>query len=173
MADRLARLPEGTRLLVGFVQPVAPAAGAGDERAGAVAAPRPPPGADLVAAAVDALRRRGFGRLRVGGRAVAFDDLDPSALAGRDFLHVVVDRVKSGSEAFAAAHRGGRDRLPRRGAARRFAVEAGGAEPAAHEFSERFECRPCGIAYETPPADAVLLQQPVRGLSHLSTASGT
>ncbi len=148
VADRLARLPEGTRLLVGFVQPVAPAAGAGDERAGAVAAASAT-GADLVAAAVDALRRRGFGRLRVGGRAVAFDDLDPSALAGRDFLHVVVDRVKSGSEALPRLTEAV-ETAYREGGGEAFAVEAGGAEPAAHEFSERFECRPCGIAYETP-----------------------
>ena len=146
VAGKLARLTEGTRLLVGFAQPVAEAAGTGgvSDRDS-----EPDGGADLVAAAVDGLRRKGFGRLYVDGRAVTFDGLDTSALAGRDSLQVVVDRVKSGSEALprlteaveTAYHEGGGDA---------FAVEVGGAEPVGHAFSERFECRPCGIAYEVP-----------------------
>ena len=143
VAGRLAALPEGTRLLVGFTHPVAAEAGpAGD------AAPASDTGADRVAAALDGLRRKGFGRLCLEGRASSFDNVDPALLAGRDALPVVVDRIRVGPEALprlteaieTAYHEG-------RGDA--FAVEAGGARPE-RTFSERFECRPCGIAYEVP-----------------------
>ena len=143
VAGRLAALPEGTRLLVGFTHPVA--AEAGEDGS---AAPASDTGADRVAAALDGLRRKGFGRLCLEGRAVSFDDVDPALLAGRDALPVVVDRIRTGPEALprlteaieTAYHEG-------RGDA--FAVEAGGARPE-RTFSERFECRPCGIAYEVP-----------------------
>ena len=143
VAGRLAALPEGTRLLIGFTHPVAAEAGEDGSAASAAAA-----GADGVAAALDGLRRKGFGRLCLEGRAVSFDDVDPALLAGRDSLPVVVDRIRTGPEALprlteaieTAYHEG-------RGDA--FAVEAGGARPE-RTFSERFECRPCGIAYEVP-----------------------
>ena len=110
-------------------------------------------GADPVAGAIEALRRKGFGRLLVDGRAVSFDDLDPAGLAGRSVLQVVVDRVAVG-----------RDVLPRltdsietgysEGGGTVFAVEVpargGNGEPTVHEFSERFECRSCRIEYEVP-----------------------
>ena len=108
-------------------------------------------GADPVAGALEALRRKGFGRLLVDDRAVSFDDLDPARLAGRSALRVIVDRVAVG-----------RDVLTRltdsietgysEGGGTVFAVEAParGGEPAVHEFSERFECRSCRIEYEVP-----------------------
>ena len=143
VAGRLAALPEGTRLLVGFPHPVAAEAGEDGP-----AAPAPAAGGGGVAAALDDLRRKGFGRLCLDGRAVSFDDVDPARLAGRDALQVVVDRIRTAPEALprlteaieTAYHEG-------RGDA--FAVEAGGAQPE-RKFSERFECRPCGIAYEVP-----------------------
>ena len=132
VAGRLAALPAGTRLLVGFVHAVDGAAGA-----------------SAVATALDGLRRKGFGRLHVDGRAVSFDDLDPDALAGRDALQVVVDRIRTApaalprlTEAIETAYQ--------EGGGNAFAVEAGGAEPVRREFSERFECRACGIGYEAP-----------------------
>ncbi len=141
VAGRLAALPEGTRLLVGFTHPVAAAAGEDGPAAAAE-------GAGGVAAAVDDLRRKGFGRLCLEGRAVSFEDVDPALLAGRESLQVVVDRIRTAPEALprlteaieTAYHEGGGDA---------FAVEAGGAGPE-RAFSERFECRPCGIAYEVP-----------------------
>ncbi len=161
VAGRLAGLAAGTRLLIGFAHPVAPAAESGAEggaESGAEAGAESgtegggasaPGGADAVAAAVDGLRRKGFGRLVLDGRAVSFDDVDPPALAGRDALQVVVDRIRTAPEAVprlteaveTAYLEGGGDA---------FAIEVDGAEPVRHAFSERFECRPCGIAYEVP-----------------------
>ena len=145
VAGGLAGLPAGTRLLVGFAAPVAPAAPA-DPEGGATAAAG---GADPVAAAVDGLRRKGFGRLCVDGRAVSFDDLDLPALAGRELLEVVVDRIRTAPEALPRLTEAV-ETAYREGAGDAFAVEAGGAEPVRREFSERFECRPCGIACEVP-----------------------
>jgi len=174
VAARLAALPAGTRILLGFDVPVVPVAPAGHESAdseeeiadmaAADAAPGPAaaaPGdgngagpangnghgkAAAVAATLESLRRKGFGRLLVDGRPTAFDDVEPAALAGRPELHVIVDRlvVEPGIESRltdsieTAYSEGG-------GAA--FAVELPGT---LHAFSERFECRACGIAYEDP-----------------------
>jgi excinuclease ABC subunit A len=147
VAGRLVALPEGTRLLVGFTHPVTGEAGEA-EKAGD-AGPTPIEGGDRVVAVIDGLRRKGFGRLCLEGRALSFDDIDPSLLAGRDALQVVVDRIRTAPDALArlteaietAYHEGGGDA---------FAVEAGSTPPVEHAFSERFECRPCGIAYEVP-----------------------
>ena len=144
VAGSLAGLPAGTRLLVGFAAPVAPAAAGQEGGAAADAA-----GADPVAAAVDGLRRKGFGRLCVDGRAVSFDDLDLPALAGRESLEVVVDRIRTAPEALPRLTEAV-ETAYREGAGDAFAVEAGGADPVRREFSERFECRPCGIACEVP-----------------------
>ena len=68
-----------------------------------------------VAATIETLRKKGFGRLLVDGRAVAFDDVDPATLVGRTTLQVVVDRLQIGGEDLApAADRFDRDGLPRR-----------------------------------------------------------
>ena len=112
-------------------------------------------GADPVAGALEALRRKGFGRLLVDDRTVSFDDLDPGRLAGRSALQVIVDRVAVG-----------RDVLTRltdsietgysEGGGTAFAVEVPtrdgnvGGDRTVHEFSERFECRSCRIEYEVP-----------------------
>ena len=149
VAGALAALPAGTRLLVGFVLPVVQAAALDGGDPGAAGGDPGAAGADPVVASLETLRRKGFGRLCMDGRAVAFDDLDPAALAGRPVLDVVIDRIRSGpaalarlTEAIEVAYQEGE------GVA--FAVEVGGAEPVRHEFSERFECRPCGIACEVP-----------------------
>src|SRR5260221_259010 len=41
------------------------------------------------------LRKKGFARLLIDGRAVAFDDVNPTELTGRSLLQVVVDRVQA------------------------------------------------------------------------------
>ncbi len=114
-----------------------------------------------VAGMIDSLRRKGFGRLLVEGRATAFDDVDVKAVARRAQLRVVVDRVQVDT--------GSLQRLTdsietayREGVGAAWVVQVPAATPAApapgdggspvveHRFSERFECRTCGIAYEDP-----------------------
>ena len=191
VATKLAALPEGTRVLVGFEMPVValgaasaskPAVNAdadGDvaadrqtdvddeireDAAPAKAAPRTrgksKAGArvDPVGEMINVLQRRGFGRLLVDGRACRFDEIDPGVLLGRTSLEVVVDRVQvsgdvrsrltgsietsyeeGGGAAFAVI-------LPSGGDGSSRSAEAGERR----EFSERFDCRRCDLAYETP-----------------------
>jgi len=128
---------------------------------GATSGPVPAadPGATVTAlvATIDGLRKKGFARLLVGGRAVALDDVDPATLTDRSVLQVVVDRIQVGSGDL-------RQRLT--DSVETAYVEGGGAawaheqppvsqasagQPAVvHQFSERFECRACGITYEDP-----------------------
>ncbi|MGE5361929.1 MAG: excinuclease ABC subunit UvrA [Bacteroidales bacterium] len=188
VAGRLASLPEGTRLILGFDMPIVAGpvengsngngngngnghdyeegpdsdadllAGAGPEVAEQASAAGAPARSNPVAETIDALRRKGFGRLLVDGRAVDFDD-EATAAIGADtgLLRVVVDRIKVQpgvvgrlTDSIETAY------LEGGGAA--FAYEMPGADGAGqaseggrfHLFSERFECRPCGISYEDP-----------------------
>ena len=173
-AKKLCGLPEGARLLVGFEMPVVGGPGGGASNGDAAPADDAASADDQsesladrqaetteagpldpVAATIDTLRRRGFGRLYVEGRAVGFEEVDLAGLGERAALSVVVDRVKVGPELLTrltdsievAYQEGG-------GAA--FAIqlpgadEGDGAEPIHHVFSERFECRACAIGYELP-----------------------
>ena len=173
VAAELERLPEGTRLLVGFDAPTVsvrlgetadeePASATGEDlpfdEPPAEAFHEPEPivegvGGDPLAATLDALRRRGFGRLLVEGRAVTLDDAERSlaSLRGLTSLAVVVDRIR--------VQDGIRSRLTdsvetafREGDGAAFAVEVddAGTPAVTHRFSERFECRRCGISYELP-----------------------
>ncbi len=156
VADRLGKLPEGTRLLIGYdfalvdmgSTPVDDAAEPGDEEvapsaeAGATAAPL---------SVIEQLRRKGFGRLLVDGQAVSFDDLPADVLKGRTSIGVVVDRLRVEGEMRSRTtdsietsyQEGG-------GAAWAIQLSADGGAPVRHEFSERFECRACHITYEDP-----------------------
>ena len=105
-----------------------------------------------MAAAIDVLRRKGFARLLVDGQAIGFDEVDPAALADRTSLEVIVDRIRVDADV--------RPRLTDsievaylEGGGQAFAIELGAGEgggPLRHVFSERFECRRCGIVYEVP-----------------------
>jgi len=177
VAQQLNELPPGTRLLLGFDLPVVdtsapmpdveetveestespealPDAAAGaDARVRPVEAVAP----SVIVETIANLRKKGFARLLIDGRAVAFDDANPAALTGRSLLQVVVDRVQVTGEADA------RQRLT--DSIETSYLEGGGAAwaieqsqppatshqpPVTHVFSERFECRQCAIAYEDP-----------------------
>jgi excinuclease ABC subunit A len=158
VARRLGERPEGTRLLIGFEIPVvsipaSPQSSSeenGDEESFDFEPAKN--GVDGVGETINGLRRRGFGRLLVDGTAVTFDDLDLAALANRTTLEVVVDRVRIEGDL--------RTRLTdsietsyREGGGAAFAIVLAQSPETKDErlvFSERFECRPCGIAYETP-----------------------
>jgi excinuclease ABC subunit A len=108
---------------------------------------------DPVVAALNSLRRRGFGRLLVGGRTLTIEEAaaDPELLRGTESLAVIVDRVRVSPDARSritdsvetAFHEGD-------GAAFAVEVDADGTPHDMHRFSERFECRNCGIPYEVP-----------------------
>jgi excinuclease ABC subunit A len=172
VADALLAWPEGSRLLIGFDYPVVklrlpagprevdvddeqgngnghgnshdqsdvlPGLGAGED--------------DSLTETVNTLRRRGFGRLLVAGKTITLDDARGHFDTLRDAtsLCVIVDRVRIGSDVRTrltdsietAFHEG-------EGAALAIQVDADGSPIHTHRFSERFECRTCGIAYETP-----------------------
>ncbi|MQA30040.1 MAG: excinuclease ABC subunit A [Luteitalea sp.] len=210
VAAQLGVLPEHTRLLLGFnlqvveAEPLAHAEGAvdidelsetgdDDEPARRTTEAAREPGTprghrpDAIVAAVESLRRKGFGRLLIDGRALTFDDVDAASLAGRPMLQVVVDRVQLGGDDTRQRLTDSIETAYREGGGSAWAVQivpsrlssavqspgdqspvtghqspAGNRHPAAgpplaeaesaivHEFSERFECRSCGIAYEDP-----------------------
>jgi len=182
VARQLGELPAGTRLLLGFDLPVVETTAATEARevdelaeiaeetestdardpAGrapeATSAAGPP--AAAVTATIESLRKKGFARLLVDGRAAAFDDVNPAALADRSVLRVVVDRVQLDGPG-AHADNGQQQRLTDsietaylEGGGAAWAVEvspeAQAAHSVTHRFSERFECRNCGITYEDP-----------------------
>ena len=163
VSKRLAALPVGTRLLIGFEMPVVavperpPAADLeegdsaenGDRGDGA-----PPSGSPALLALKEtmaSLGRRGFRRLLIDGQATGIDDVEAASLVGRATLQVVVDRVQIDadsrarlSDSIETAYREGG------GAAFALQLAGEGETPHLHLFSERFECRPCGLTYEDP-----------------------
>ena len=154
VARHLMDLRAGTRLLIGFEMPVVDVGSVADHSdadgeetdsdSNGNAAP-----ISAITATLDTLRRKGFHRLFVTGRTVMLDEVNPADLGDLATLQVIVDRVKLEGDL--------RTRLTdsietayREGGGAAFAIEDGTEAPKVHVFSERFECRPCGIAYEIP-----------------------
>ncbi len=170
VAAQLSELGTGTRLVLGFDLAVVEAAplvlsksdaaqevdelteGGDDPETDDAAAVNGSGNAAAVASTIESLRRKGFGRLLVGGRALSFDDIDPRTVAGQTTLQVVVDRVQVGgdderkrlTDSIETAYREGG------GAAWVLQLASGDQPERMHLFSERFECRNCGIGYEDP-----------------------
>ena len=159
VATRLLALPEGTRLMLGFDLPVVAMKEIDESRAAEegegpeleFGAPENAPGNESApAVALENLRRKGFGRLLIGDHAVTFEDIEPAELKKMTTLRVVVDRIKVAVDA--------RTRIT--DSVETSYAEGGGAAwalqlqddsaPVQHQFSERFECRSCGIPYEDP-----------------------
>ena len=183
VATRLLALAEGTRVILGFDLPVvaltsdgsAPAdEPEGDSRSTDVSvegeaiqptlldestgrAATTEESDQAIRMALDTLRRKGFGRVLVGGQAMAIEDVDPAEFRTQPSIQVVVDRLRIDSELRArltdsietAYQEGG-------GAAWALELPAtsepteGAGTSAVHVFSERFECRRCHITYEDP-----------------------
>ena len=172
VAGRLGELPPGTRILIGFDMPVitstplaetreldeeepAGAEGGADEEP---AAPQPDlPGlVDPIAETIATLRRKGFGRLFVDGRAVSLEDADSVALKDRTSLQVIVDRLRIEGD-LRARLTDSIETAYSEGGGAAFAIALPDGEPSraaggptVHRFSERFECRECDIPYEVP-----------------------
>ena len=151
VARRLADLPADTRVMIGFQIPAvaAPADALEDAEPGDDLVEGDVPRFDPIAETLATLQRRGFGRLFVDGRAVVFDEIDRAALKDRTTLDVIVDRLKIEGDL--------RSRLTdsietsyREGGGAAFAIVLDEHGVKRVEFSERFECRACGISYETP-----------------------
>ena len=112
VASQLGELGAGARLILGFDLPIvesAPLASAetadvdelsegDDDGTSSAKVSRKTTSAAAVASTIDTLRRKGFGRLLIDGRAVSFDDVDAKTAAKKGMLQVVVDRVALGSE---------------------------------------------------------------------------
>jgi excinuclease ABC subunit A len=167
VAKRLTELPPGTRVMIGFEIPAVGMPSATVTAADAEAEAEPvdelfdKQAFDPIVETLNTLRRRGYGRLLVDGRAVTFEEIDPATLRGQTKLEVVVDRVRiegdvrsrltdsietsyqeGGGAAFAIVL--GNPELPNTN------PELGTQKSERLVFSERFECRACGLMYETP-----------------------
>ena len=158
VATELLARPAGSRLMIGFDLPLVDLRRAPRDDAAEVGAADPAAESAADAAALppgmrelDALRRKGFGRVVIDGQVLGVDDVDPKQLKGRSELGVVVDRIRVDADA--------RTRLTdsvemayREGGGVAWVLDADrqASADARVEFSERFECRACHITYEDP-----------------------
>ena len=80
---------------------------------------------------------------------MALEEVEASSLKDRPILQVIVDRLKVEGD-MRARLTDSIETAYTEGGGAAFAIELTDAAPIVHRFSERFECRPCGIQYEIP-----------------------
>ena len=164
VAQRLAGLGDGTRLLLGFEMPIVSlhvtaadedAAREDDDEGGTSGRTTKKDARLSLESTLETLRRRGFTRVLLDGQMQNLADVPLTSLEGRATLEVIVDRIKVGPDVVARIT----DSLEiayQEGGGSAFAIELPDANesaaqaPVRHVFSERFECRTCGIPYEVP-----------------------
>ena len=145
VGKRLGELPEGSRVLVGYEMPVVALPQVEPDGPDDAPAER---GVDPIVETLNVLRRRGFGRLLIENQAVALDEVDPGTLRGRATIEVVVDRISVEGD-LRSRFTDSIETSYREGGGSAFAIVLG--EPSQRlVFSEKFECRTCGIGYEAP-----------------------
>ena len=153
VALKLAELPVGTRLIIGFTLPVVESLqdekrtdktdGEDDQKLSASGLER----VSAIEAMIDTLRRKGFRRLVFSEKAVSIDDVDLHSLTDAGDLKVVVDRIQVNPEMLGRLTESV-ETAYQEGGGSAFAIEVD--KKFTHEFSELFECRECGISYELP-----------------------
>jgi excinuclease ABC subunit A len=170
IAARVLELQPGRRFFVLFRVNVDPAAARPKSAAGPASKRTGPPAphgedgsksaSDPLKARLSELREQGFNRLYQGGRVFEFST--PESLLDLDFsrpVFVLVDRLAAGPEirqrlidsVEICYRQGGEAILEFAGPATGSITGAAeAAEPERLIFSERFECKPCGIAYLEP-----------------------
>jgi len=122
---------------------------------GDVRRPGPPDPAStgVVETTIASLRRKGFARLLIDGQAVSLDEVDPASLRNRPVLQVIVDRLQLNGDDLRQRLTDSIEMAYLEGGGAAWAAESSVASPQSpvvHLFSERFECRTCGIPYEDP-----------------------
>ena len=161
-ARRLAALPEGARLLIGFEMPVVDTATVSDDVSGNGGSDadeaRSADDSDdqsmtLMEGVFDALRRKGFRRLIVDGEAKSLDEIDAAALEGQTTLRVVVDRIKVGPDVLSRIT-DSVETAYLEGGGTAFAIELGDARPSTGSVLS--EDRPSTSSGRTAPKGAVL-----------------
>ena len=179
VARQLGELPSGTRLLIGFDLPVVDVSASSVERPevdelsdipdeSVAADPRVRPAADArskadargfepsggaLEMAIASLRRKGFARLLLDGTAVSLDDIDLASMRNRSVLQVIVDRISLTGEDLRQRLTDSIEMAYLEGAGAAWAHQnsaISNQQSAFILFSERFECRTCGIPYEDP-----------------------
>src|SRR5205823_3329181 len=109
VAKQLGSAAAGARLLIGFDLPIVEVSSPSSEQAvdevaeqadieDAGSSGSSSSSGSAVVATLDALKRKGFQRLLVDGKAVSFDDVDAASAGKRQILQVVVDRIQISDE---------------------------------------------------------------------------